>query len=85
MENFAAIAEEFHAAGALKRIDEPGALKEAIAELLRDPAGAAALGTRAREVAESQRGVTGRIAGEILKAYAEGVPNPPHPLAARVL
>src|SRR5712691_9531826 len=47
MENFAAIAEKFHGAGALLRIDEPGALKEAIAELLRDPAQAAALGTRA--------------------------------------
>ena len=85
MENFAAIAEEFHAAGALRQIDEPGGLKEAIAELLRDPAKAAALGTRARELAASGRGVTARIAGEILNAYAEGVPNPLHPLAARVL
>jgi tetraacyldisaccharide 4'-kinase len=85
MENFAAIAEEFHAAGALKRIDEPSALKEAIVELLRDPAAAAILGTRARELAESKRGVTGRIAEELLNAYAEGVPDPPHPLAARVL
>ncbi len=85
MENFAAIAEEFHGAGALLRINEPAALKEAIAELLRDLARAAALGARARELAESQRGVTGRIAGNIVNAYAEGVPNPLHPLAARVL
>ena len=85
MENFAAIAEEFHGAGALKQIDEPGALTEAIAELLRDPAQASVLGTRARDLAESKRGVTGRIAEIILNAYAEGVPHPPHPLAARVL
>jgi 3-deoxy-D-manno-octulosonic-acid transferase len=85
MENFAAIAEEFHSAEALKQIDEPGALTEAIADLLRDPSRAAALGRRARELSESQRGITGRIAEEILNAYAEGVPNPPHPLAARLL
>ena len=85
MENFAAIAEEFHGARALKQIDEAGALTDAIAELLRDPARAAVLGRRAQELAESQRGVTGRIAEIILYAYAEGVPNPPHPLAARVL
>jgi 3-deoxy-D-manno-octulosonic-acid transferase len=82
MENFAAIAEEFHGAGALKRIEEPGALKAAIQELLQN---GDALGARARELARSKRGVTGRIAQEILNAYAEGVPNPAHPLAARVL
>ena len=84
MENFAAIAEEF-GAGALKRINEPGALKPAIAELLGDPANAADLGMRARELAQSKRGVTGHIAEEILNAYAEGVPDPPHPLAPRML
>ena len=82
MENFAAIAEEFHGAAALKRIDEPEALTAAIQELLQN---GDALGARARELAQSKRGVTARIAGEILKAYAEGVPNPLHPLAARVL
>jgi 3-deoxy-D-manno-octulosonic-acid transferase len=82
MENFAAIAEEFHGAAALKRIEEPGDLTVAIQELLQN---GDALGARARELAQSKRGVTTRIAGVILKAYAEGVPNPLHPLAARVL
>jgi 3-deoxy-D-manno-octulosonic-acid transferase len=82
MENFAEMAEEFHGAAALKRIAEPGEMKAAIQELLHN---GDALGARARELARSKRGVTGRIAQEILKAYAEGVPNPPRPLAARVL
>ena len=82
MENFAAIAEEFYRAGALKRVEEPRELKAAIQELLQN---GDALGARARELAQLKRGVTVRIAEEILKAYAEGVPNPPHKLAARVL
>jgi tetraacyldisaccharide 4'-kinase len=85
MENFAAIAEEFHAAAALERIDDAQSLGRAIALLLQDGAHAGALGTRARDLALSKRGITRRIVEEILSAYAEGVPDPPHTLAARIL
>jgi 3-deoxy-D-manno-octulosonic-acid transferase len=85
MENFSAIAAEFDAAGALERIDGPGRLGCAVARLLDDPSRAAALGGRAREMANAKRGVTSRISEEIWTAFAEGIPRPPRSLAARVV
>jgi len=82
MENFAAIAEEFHRAGALTLIQRPAELASAITRLLDH---GAALGLHAREIANSKRGVTARITGEIWEAFSEGVPSPLHKLPARVV
>jgi len=82
MENFAAIAEEFHRAEALILIQRPADLAGAIAQLLAD---GAAVGNRAREIAHSKRGVTARIASEIWHAFSEGVPSPLPTLPARMV
>ena len=81
MENFAAIAGEFHQARALKRIDDATSLAPAVQQLLDHPAG---LGENARGLAMSRRGITARIAEEIWRAHAEGVPHPPRTLPARI-
>jgi len=85
MENFAAIAEEFHRAGALAQIGEAGELGAAVGRLLDDPDRREELGRKARELAMAKRGVTTRVAEAIWNAYADGVPDPPHRLAARLL
>ncbi len=82
MENFAAIAEEFHMGSALKRIDHASHLGPAVLELMVDPG---SLGTRARAIAQSKRGVTAKIAQKLWNAFDEGIPNPPHKLAARLV
>ena len=82
MENFAAIAEEFHRAKALTPIQKPSELAGAIAELLGN---GSATGDRALALAQSKRGVTARIASEIWEAFSEGVPSPLHKLPARVV
>jgi len=82
MENFAAIADEFHRAGALAPIENPAELGNAVTQLLAD---GSALGLRARALAQAKRGVTARIACEIWKAFSEGVPTPPHKLPARLI
>jgi 3-deoxy-D-manno-octulosonic-acid transferase len=84
MENFAEIAAEFHEADALERIDEAAQLAGAVARLLDDSSRAKAIGCRARDLAMAKRGVAAGIAKEIWHAYADGVPEPPHRLAARV-
>ncbi len=81
MENFAAIAREFHGAGALKSIENGDSLGAAVARLLDDPE---TLGARARDLATSKRGVVDRIAEEVWTACANGVPDPPRTLVARV-
>ena len=82
MENFAAIAEEFHQAKALALIQRPADLAGAVMQLLAD---GSALGLRARKIALSKRGVTARIAGKIWEAFSEGVPSPLHKLPARIV
>ncbi len=82
MENFAAIAEEFHGAQALTLIQRPSELAGPVTQLLAD---GSALGSRARVLAHSKRGVTARLAGEIWEAFSEGVPSPLHKLPARVV
>ncbi len=82
MENFAAIAEEFHRAKALTLIQRPAELAGAVTQLLAD---GSASGDRARALAQSKRGVTARIASEIWEAFSEGVPSPLHKLPARVV
>jgi tetraacyldisaccharide 4'-kinase len=81
MENFAAVAREFHAAEAVEKIEDSGALKTAVARLLDDPG---ELGARARDLAMSKRGVVDRLAKEVWEACSNGVPNPPRTLLARV-
>lgn len=82
MENFAAVAEEFHSASALVAIENGEALAPAVARLLDDPG---KVGERARDLAESKRGVVTRIAQEVFAAAANGVPDPPRTLLARAL
>jgi 3-deoxy-D-manno-octulosonic-acid transferase len=85
MENFAGIAAEFTAAGALVRIAGARELSAAVETLARDPARAAAIGAKARELALAKRGTVEHMAAEILNASAEGVPNPLRTLAVRLL
>ncbi|HEX5431974.1 MAG TPA: tetraacyldisaccharide 4'-kinase, partial [Bryobacteraceae bacterium] len=85
MENFAAIADEFTAAGALKRIESAEELAAAVADLLNDSQRAHGIGARARDLAISKRGVADGMAREILQACDEGVPDPPRTLPARAM
>jgi 3-deoxy-D-manno-octulosonic-acid transferase len=82
MENFAAIAREFHTAGAVESIACADALGDAVARLLDHPG---ELGKRARDLAMSKRGVVDRIAKEVWTAYENGVPDPPRTLLARAV
>lgn len=82
MENFAAIAEEFHRAEALRLIQSPEQLGNAVTQLLAD---GSALGERARSLAEAKRGVTARIVHDIWEAFSAGVPSPLPKLQARIV
>jgi tetraacyldisaccharide 4'-kinase len=82
MENFAAMAEEFHGASALRLIQKPNELAAAVTELLAD---GLALGSRARELTQAKRGVTDRIAHTVWDAFSEGLPEPIHRLPARLV
>jgi tetraacyldisaccharide 4'-kinase len=84
MENFAAIIDEFSAAGAVVPIADAGALAAAAEALLADAAKAAEIGARARALAQSKRGTADRIAAELLARAGEGVPNPVRALDARL-
>jgi tetraacyldisaccharide 4'-kinase len=84
MENFAAIMDEFSAAEAVVKIDGPDQLANAVESLLANPARAAQIGGRARALAAAKRGTAGRIVEQILEAADESVPDPPHPLEARI-
>ena len=82
MENFAAIAQEFTAAGALVRIEAAKELAGAVEGLL---AGASPIGAKARELALAQRGAVARISAAIVGAAAQSVLHFPRGLAARLL
>ena len=82
MENFAAIAKEFHGAGALERIESADRLAGAVARLLNEPG---EIGARARRLAMSKRGVTSRVAAAMWKAFDDGVPAPLRTLPARAM
>src|SRR6185369_10059081 len=79
MENFAAIAEEFR--DATIRIENASELGPAVSALLDDAARRHAIGDKAKQIADSKRGVADRIASRIEHAYREGIPNPAGPLA----
>jgi tetraacyldisaccharide 4'-kinase len=75
MENFAAIAEEFRAAGALLEIGKADELESAVDTLLGDPERRIELGQRARQLADAKRGVTAHAVSEILAAHDWAVPS----------
>ena len=75
MENFRAIADEFHAADALVEIGSATELAPAVEALLRDPDRAAAIGRRGLACAESRRGATRRALEEARRLYDHCVPN----------
>jgi 3-deoxy-D-manno-octulosonic-acid transferase len=85
MENFTEIAREFSAAGAVVRIQSSDQLAGAIGALLADTRRAADLGNKARDLAMSKRGMVDAVVQRIVEAMSEGVPDPPHGLAARVV
>jgi tetraacyldisaccharide 4'-kinase len=75
MENFRAIAEEFHAAGAVVEIGGAGELAGAVEHLLADPGNAAAVGQRALACAESKRGATAAAIAELRRLYDDQIPR----------
>jgi tetraacyldisaccharide 4'-kinase len=85
MENFAAIAQEFTSAGALRRIQGTEELAPAVSQLLQHPDEAACIGGKASQIANAKRGVADRMVEEILNAADAGVPDPPRTFPARVL
>jgi 3-deoxy-D-manno-octulosonic-acid transferase len=85
MENFAEIVREFSAAGAVVRIERPDQLAGAIDALLADAGRAVEIGRRAGDLARSKRGVVDGVAHRIAEALSDGVPDPPHTLAARLV
>jgi tetraacyldisaccharide 4'-kinase len=84
MENFAAIMEEFSAADAVVKIDDPDALAGAVEALLTNPRRASEIGGRARALAEAKRGTAEHVVEQILAAAYESVPDPPRTLEARL-
>ena len=75
MENFTAIAAEFTAAGATIKIGSPDDLAPTVDRLLRNPTERERIGARAQAIAGSKRGVTGRVANELIEWYDRGLPQ----------
>ena len=73
MENFAAIAAEYTAAGALIRVTDN--LVAALDDLLDDPARRAEIGAKALALAESKRGAAARAMTEIVRVYELAIPR----------
>lgn len=82
MENFRATAEEFRTARASVEIAGADELAPAIARLLDAPEEAHALGRRAMECAESQRGASAAAVSDVVKLYQSGLPRYRHALPA---
>jgi len=72
MENFQAIADDFHKADAYVEIAHGPELAGALRRLLDDPG---QIGERARACAEARRGATARAVAEIRELHARGVPR----------
>lgn len=77
MENFAEMADEFTAAGALIRIPDSVALGAAVEGALDVPG---RVGEIARGLASAKRGVVDRVTARVLRALEEGVPDSGRPL-----
>jgi 3-deoxy-D-manno-octulosonic-acid transferase len=85
MQNFRAIADALLAAGAMIRINGAQELGPALLRLLDNPDEAALLGERARRLAESHRGATGRAVEWAERLYHQGRPDAPPGSLARLL
>ena len=84
MENFPEIAARFRMANAVKSIDGPEQLAQAVDDLLSNTEAARALGERAKLLAEAQRGATSRAMRIIAEDRARAIPHvlpygPVHP------
>lgn len=75
MENFAEIAEQFRAAGALLSIENAAELPGAVRRLLEHERDREQIGARARQMAERERGAAARAAAEIEKHYHAAIPT----------
>ncbi len=73
-QNFAEIHREFAEAQALVGIQTAGELAGTVGRLLDDRELRTEIGSRARSIAESKRGVTSRIAEQLLDLYFDAVP-----------
>ena len=85
MENFPEIAARFRAANAVKSINGPEQLAQAVDDILENPHAARTLGERAKLLAEAQRGATDRALLTIAQDRARAIPHvlpygPTHPL-----
>jgi tetraacyldisaccharide 4'-kinase len=75
MENFQAIADEFHAARAYVEIETAAQLAPAVARLLDDPAAAREIGARAMQCAEAGRGASERAVSMTAELYRDHIPR----------
>jgi len=74
MENFPEIAAKFREQRAVECIQNSGELAGVVARLLADPTHSAAIGRRAREVAEARGGATAMAIEHIRRRHAEALP-----------
>ncbi|MGA2737862.1 MAG: tetraacyldisaccharide 4'-kinase [Bryobacteraceae bacterium] len=75
MENFAEIAADFQAAGALVEVHDAGTLAVAVLDILENPAHAADLGAKAESCARARQGATALAAGHAHEIFARHVPR----------
>jgi tetraacyldisaccharide 4'-kinase len=75
MENFAEIAADFRAAGALVEVRDPATLAAAVTEILANPARAADLGAKAASCARARHGATARTVSHAQDIFARHVPR----------
>jgi 3-deoxy-D-manno-octulosonic-acid transferase len=81
LENFAEIAADFRAAGALAEVHDAATLAAAVTDILEKPARAADLGARAASCARARQGATTLAASHAHEIFARHVPRyrPPQP------
>jgi tetraacyldisaccharide 4'-kinase len=75
LENFAEIAADFRAAGALVEVHDAATLAAAVTEILEDPARAADLGAKALSCARAGQGATALAADRAQEIFARHVPR----------
>jgi tetraacyldisaccharide 4'-kinase len=73
MENFAEIAADFRAAGALVEVHDPATLAGAVTDILENPARAADLGAKAASCARARQGATALAASHAHEIFARHV------------
>jgi tetraacyldisaccharide 4'-kinase len=75
MENFAEIADDFRAAGALVEVRDTASLAAAVAGILQNPTQAADLGAKAAACARARQGATAIAVGHASEIFARHVPR----------